>query len=94
MRAGVISFFAKARNAVFHGKNAKLLVGGTIGYFGIRKVSRAFKSVSDRQMNIGSRYLYGVSGDNIIASGKRGIDANVGGTMNVVKSLYSNRRKY
>lgn len=71
------------------------LFPAAVGVAAIWGIQKGGSSVMQSRGNIDLyRGLYTDRGDNIMASGKRGIDTNVGGTRGIVQGLHSNRRRY
>jgi len=106
MKAGITSYLANVKRSVFSGAPARMLGNrgpnlafslatvGTTAFIG-SKLFSAGTTVAKKKGNIGLyQGLFGKPGDNIVASGKRGIDANVGGTTGLVHGFQSKRRRY
>ena len=104
MKAGISSLLATAKRSAFSGGKmgpwggvvprfslATLGVGMFIGNKSFKATHNVVKKGGNIDLYKG---LYTQPGENIIASGKRGIDANVGGTAGLVQGLHSNRRRY
>jgi len=93
----VISFLNTVKKGIFSGGRIRpsLFTMG-LGYVGANKLMRGTSNTLQNGGNNIELYrgLYTDSKENIMASGKRGIDSNSGGTSGLVQGLHSNRRKY
>lgn len=99
MRASFVRYAAGIKRAIFHSPvtSSRMLSPFAMGTSAWLLASGANKlsGIAQKHGNIDLyRGLYTQGGENIMASGKRGVDANVGGTSGLVQGLHSNRRRY
>jgi len=98
MQAAIKTYAAGIKRAIFSSAKGGSFLSpfgvGATGFFAFKGLQAANRTMRKKGNLDIYRGLYVAPGQDVMSSGKRGIDAKIGGTAGLVQGLHSNRRRY